>query len=113
MKTGTLDTVSNAATWRQQFEITDAETGDPIDITTDVDEITVRFREQSSGTERLSASLTGGEITVIDTGVFEVAFTVDQMDDLDPKTYEVGATVEIDGDTEQIFLGYLPILQGL
>lgn len=113
MKTGSLDTVSSSATWREQFEVTDSETGDPIDLETDVDEITVKFRDQASRSEVMSASLTGGAITVIDTGVFEVAFTADQMGGLDPKTYEVGALVEIDGDTEQIFLGYLSIVRGL
>lgn len=113
MKTGTLDPASNSATWRESFEVTDAEDGSLIDLVTDVDEITVKVRDSVSESELLSVSLTGGEITVLGTGVFEVLFTVTQMDDLDPKTYELGALIEIDGDTEQLFLGYLPVLRGL
>lgn len=113
MKTGTLSPVSSKATWRETVEVTDAETGDLIDLVTDVDAITVKLREVDSATEVLTASLADGTVTVIGTGVLEFLFTVAQMDGIVPKTYEVGVLIEIDGDTTQLILGYLPVLKGL
>lgn len=113
MKQGTLEAASSKATWRQQFEITDAETGEPIDIEADVDEIAVTFRDPDSLCDVVTTTLTGGDIAVVDDGVFEVLVTADTMDGLSPKTYEVGALIEVDDDTEQLFLGYLPVLRGL
>lgn len=114
MKTGIiLPAVSNKATWREIIEVTDGETGEAIDIENDVDVMTVKIRDPDTNTELLTASLADGTITVIDDGVAEFLFTADQMSGLTQKTYEIGSLVEIDGDTEQQFLGFVPVLKGL
>lgn len=113
MKTGTLPTVSNLATWRELVEVTDAETGELIDLVTDVDAISVTLRDPDNFSTALTASLGDGTVTVIDDGVLEFLFTAGQMDDLCPKTYEVGILVTIDEEVTQLLLGYVPIVRGL
>lgn len=115
MLTGPLSARSNLATWREQVELTDEADGTAIDIVTEVDEITVSIRD--GDTTLLTATLTGGDITVIETGVFEFVFSATDMGGLDPKTYEVGCLVKfsaaVGGDTEEVILGTVPVLKGL
>lgn len=47
------------------FELTDAETGDPIDLT-DVVEIKIQFKLTPTSSAALTFSLTGGEIEITD-----------------------------------------------
>lgn len=56
----------------------------------------------------------GDGITIVDTGVFQLYFSRDDMRTLDPGTYIVGCTMESsDGvDVRQLFIGRLPVLSG-
>jgi ribosomal protein L30E len=104
---GALDPVSNKATWTVQYELSDAETGDLIDLS-DVDTITVSIRDPQTKTQLLST--TG---TVVDTGVFSWTFTATQMGTLCAKAYEVGCTLTKDSETLQLLIGQLPVLDGI
>lgn len=112
MFTGTLEPVSNRATWIANYELTDAETGDLIDLS-GVDEITIDIRDPHTRTQMLSATKTGGEIVISDTGVFTWTFSVTQMRTLDPKTYEVGCTLTDNSETVQLLIGMLPVYDGV
>lgn len=112
MFTGTLDPVSNKATWVCFYELTDADTDEAIDLSS-VDEITVQVREPGSGSSRLTATKTGGDVTIPDTGVFRWVFSATDMGGLDPKTYEIGVTLEQDDEVVQLMIGYLPVLDGI
>lgn len=112
MLTGTLDPVSNKATWVVLYELVDADTDEAIDLS-DVDEITVQIRDPGSSSSRLSATKTGGDVTITDTGVFRFVFSADDMAGLDPRTYEIGVTLEQDDEVVQLMIGHLPILDGI
>ena len=112
---GTLDPASNRATWSESFELTDSETGDPISLSA-VDEITLEVRDMETQSAVLSGTKTGGDIVVVGAatdGTFQWRFEASQMRALKAKTFEVGCVIEQDDDTVQIFIGYLPVLDGI
>lgn len=112
MLTGTLSPVSNRATWSESVAIDDEETGEAIDLS-DVDEITIAIRTQGSSTPVLSATLTGEQITIIETGVFQFEFSESQMGGLCPQTYEIGCTLEKDDQSVQLLIGTVSVLDGI
>lgn len=111
MITGTLSPASTRATWSESVELTDEDGGDPIDLS-DVDEITVEIRDPASMSSVLTATL-GDGVTIIETGVFQFEFSKDDMNDLCPKTYEIGCTIEKDDQTVQLLIGYVPVVDGI
>lgn len=112
MLTGTLSPVSNKADWIEAYGLTDEETGDPVDVSA-ATEITIALRDPSSRSVELTATLSGGTIEHIETGIFQWAFTAAQMSGLCAKTYEVGLTIVQDDQTIQLFVGTLPVIDGI
>ena len=112
MFNGSLDPVSNKATWIVNYELSDADTGDLIDLSS-VDEITVEVRDAVSKASLLTASKTGGDVVISDTGVFTWTFTATQMRTLGAKTYEVGCTIEDNDEVAQLLIGTLPVHDGI
>jgi hypothetical protein len=112
MFTGTLAPVTNADDWIESFKLTDADTGDAIDISA-ATEIKVIIRDRRTLAEEISATLTGGTITRPETGVFEWTFTASQMGGLDAATtYEVVIRITIDSISNALVIGTLPVLNG-
>lgn len=112
---GSLDPVSNRATWSENFQLLDSETGDPISLSA-VDEITLEVRNVETQYAVLTATKTGGDIIVVGAatdGTFQWRFEASQMRALDARTYEVGCTIEQDDDTVQLLIGYVPVLDGI
>lgn len=112
MITGALDPVSNKATWIVNYELTDAETDELIDLS-GVDEITIAIRDPKTNSSVLTASKTGGDVVVSDTGVFTWTFTATEMRTLQAKTYEVGCTLTEGSETIQLLIGTLPVYDGV
>lgn len=112
MLLGMLSPVSNRADWIEAYELTDEETGDAFDIS-DAQEITVSIREPNSRNVELTATLSGGSIEHIETGIFQWTFTAAQMQSLCARTYEVGCTIQQDDQTVQLIIGTLPVLDGI
>lgn len=113
MQTGTLPEASNRATWSGEIAIYDDETDELVDLSA-LDEITLAVRDLSTRTIMLTGTLSGGQITIIETGIFAFTFTKGQMGALDvTRTYEVGITIEEDDEDVQILIGYLPLLDGI
>src|SRR5262245_53123999 len=109
---GTLSPVSNRADWIDCVQLLDEEDpSEPIDIS-DASAITLEVRAPGTRSIVLTASL-GSGITHIETGVFEIAFTVDQMKTLPAGDYEIGATIVKDGVTVQLIIGTLPVMDGV
>lgn len=109
---GTLSPISNRTMWSENYELTDADDGDLIDLSA-VDEITLHVRDPQTQAKVLSGTLTGGEVIIVDTGVFQWSFTADQVRGLCPKTYEVGCIIEQDGQSVQLLIGTLAVLDGI
>jgi len=119
---GPLLPISNKATWTEALSVTDGETGEAIDLSS-ADEITITVRDTNSRpsdycfgtnpTPVLTATLTGGQVVLVETGVLEWTFTKDQMRALAAKTYQVGLTLEDDGEVVQLIIGTVPVLEGI
>lgn len=110
MNIGALSPQSNRETFVRLFELTDADTGELLDLS-DVD-IVFEVANPVSGSAELSAEV-GSGITVVSTGVFQVKFVRSDMINLDPQTYKVGCTISDDDETVQYFIGTLPVLDGV
>jgi len=109
---GTLDPISNRATWSDYGVILDAETHELVDIS-GADEITLIVSDQS-GCNRITGTLSGGEITVPDTGVYSWVLSSAQMSALyGPQTYQLAIRIEINDEIIQLVLAHLPVLSGL
>lgn len=112
MLTGTLSPTSNKQDWSESISLTDDETDEAIDLS-DVDEITIEVRNPLNGCTELSGTMTGGEISIIETGVFSWSFTAAQMGNLCPRAYEVGCIITKDDQTIQLLIGQLPVIDGI
>jgi len=112
MYVGALDPVSNRATWIALYELRDDDTDELIDLSS-VDEITIQVSDNRKSMQ-LSATLSGGSVEIVDTGVFKWTFTASQMSTLSAaRTYEVGCVLEGEGEKLQLIIGTLPVLDGV
>lgn len=115
MKTGTLEAISNSATWRGNIALFDDTSGEPFDID-DVTAMTLKLRDPETGAIVLEGSL-GSELAGVgdaEDGVVGFEFSASQMSAVPPNTYDLGALVtDDDGRVTQIIFGRQPVLQGL
>lgn len=112
MLTGSLEPVSNSATWQDSIELFDATTGAVYDISA-ATEITLVVRDPASKEAVLEATLSGGDITIDDTNVFSWEFTADEMSDVDPKAYHIGVNLVLAGVTKQIVRASVEVYDGI
>jgi hypothetical protein len=112
MQIAPLPAVSNRADWIDAYKLLDDETGHPIDLS-DATEITVEIRDRETRSPQFSATLSGGTVEHIETGIFQWSFSLSQMRSLCPKTYDVGLTILKDEITTQILIGTLPVYDGI
>lgn len=110
MLTGALGPVSNRAGFSMFVELLDDDTGNAVDLTG----ASIVFEVSDEGSAVLSATTDNSKVTVVDTGIFKVEFTSDEMRALYAKTYLVGCTVSNpDSEPQQIIIGSLPVLDGI
>lgn len=113
MHIGTLDPISNRQSWIQDFQVVDADSDEGFDITA-ATAIVLQVSDPRTKASVLSASLDNGRITRPgDTGVFRVTFAPSEMGAVCAKTYDIGITVTADSETSQLFIGTLPVLDGI
>lgn len=113
MYIGSLPVASNRATYQQAFQLYDDEDDEGISLA--AAKITLEVRRPGRGSPEIRATTENGRIVVTDQddGSFELTFTPDQMRSLCPMTYEVGITIEQNGETIQYLIGTLPVLDGI
>jgi len=107
---GKLDPVSNREDWTYVVEIDD-EDDNPVDLTDAA--ISVTIRDPRYRSVALAGSTADGSITVLDTGVFRIAFAAARLQPMRADTYEVGVVLVQNGVTVQLVLGLLPIVDGI
>ena len=108
MYIGSLGTVSNRETWEQAVDVVD-ENGDDVTITGATITLAVRKRSSTSPEKTLSSS---SGITIA-TPRFTFRFEESDMDDLCAGTYDVGVTILLNGDTTQLIVGTVTIVDGI
>jgi hypothetical protein len=125
---GTLDEVSNRASWIDVIELRDQETNELIDFST-AQEIVVQvvsviydnyFRFGYGygvggyvGAPIITASLSNGQIVIISTGIFQFTFPRAMMNTLTGGDYNVGITIVKDDITTELFIGQVPVREGV
>jgi hypothetical protein len=110
MKTGSLDAVSNRATFRLARQIVDTETNEPIDLTGVA--LTFEISRDRRCSPILSATIDNGKIVLLDFTTYQVTFSPSDMGQLCAGTYAVNLVAVRDGITTQIIIGTLPVLDG-
>ena len=108
---GTLDPVSTRAGWTQLFEIVDQDTGEPVDLTGA--SIVVEVRHPHRGAVVLSATSANGKVSLVDVGTIQLSIAPAETQCLAPGSYDVGATIALNGETRQLIIGSLPIVDGI
>lgn len=103
--------VSNREDWTIQFYAEDEDTGEAIDFST-ATEITFTLRDKS-WCQRISATMSGGEVTTPTTGLVEIAIPQSDMQNLCAGDYPIGCTYELNSVTAQLFVGSAQIYDGI
>ncbi|MBR0741155.1 hypothetical protein JQ581_29910 [Bradyrhizobium liaoningense] len=110
MYTGYFATASNRADWTEAVVLTDAESGEVIDIADCRVTLTVA---DDGGCVRLRASTDDGSITLPDVGTFQWDFDATQMSGLCPGAYRVGVRISRDDRTVQLVIGNINVMEGI
>jgi hypothetical protein len=108
---GALDPISNKTGWIADYELDDADTGAALDLAGA--SIVMEVRDPATGCIVLSATTGNGKITIVDAGVFRVNVPAGETQGLRAGTYEVGAALTINGESRQLIIGTLPVLDGV
>jgi hypothetical protein len=112
--------ITTASDWNDAVQITDSETGEPVDLTGCTIVISVARRRKSSGNwwwgnrPLLTATTDDGTVSIVDLGIFAFTFPVATRSGvLAPGVYEVGATISQSGEVIQLLLGTISVLDGI
>lgn len=124
---GSLPETSNRASYIECFQLTDID-GQPVDLT-QAQEIALQIVAEAYpnftqfgyglgfggyiGAQLLTATLSGGKIVLIQPGIFQVSFARSEMNTLPGGLYNVGIAITIDDETAEIFVGTLPVREGV
>jgi hypothetical protein len=61
----------------------------------------------------ITATLSGGQVAIISPGIFQFTFPRSIMNTLTAGDYNVGITIVKDDETVQLFLGQVPVQDGI
>jgi hypothetical protein len=125
---GNINTVSNRADWQEVIELTDDDTGDPIDISGCRITLSVvklprdpnfYMRDGYYGFPAgyatglmLTGSTDTGEITLPDVGTFQWLFPYTRMACLSQGNYQIGIRISQDDRVMQLFVGTVKVDEG-
>lgn len=111
MLTGSLPPTSTMEDCKIVVAAEDVTTGAAMNISGAT--IVCEVRDQQTRSIVLSATVANGAVTFLDNFTFQIAFTKAQMQGLPEGPYDIGATVTLNGETRQVILGTLPVLDGV
>lgn len=96
----------NTVDWTFTGGIRDASTNEELDLSI----YNWTFEILDGGCVRLTASTDNGKFTTPELGIFQFTFTDSEMGTLCPKTYDTRLTMELDGQSQALSVGPLPIV---
>lgn len=111
MYVGSFPPVSTRADLTLTFSVEDDDTGDAVDLTGALIVIEARYPRSSS--IAFTATTSNGKVTITDTGEFRLDIAAAEMSALPSGTYDIGCTIARDGETRQLVIGTLPVLDGV
>lgn len=107
-----FDAVSNRERWEEEFELYDDAAAAPVTLE-EGDEVVFAVRCPHGLAPLFEARLSTGEITTDGLGLLLVKIPEERMRGLCPGQYVVGMTFERDGVTSQLFVGTVPVVNGV
>lgn len=113
---GQLGPVSNRADWTDDIVIENFDTGARIPLDGEGTDLTLAVSPKGSRAyPALLASISNGRLVVdATTGLFAtLTFTREDMQQLKPGEYDCGITLKLNGAITQIFVGRLPVIDGI
>lgn len=112
---GHVARISNKASWTQDFEIVDDDTGDVVSLAAAA-EIYVTFRTLDTNSELLPLTKTGSRVVLAgDNLSASFTYRVSELGTLDEGDYALGIRIKWTADTDetQVTLGTVSVLSGL
>jgi hypothetical protein len=94
--------------WNYQFEVSDEETGDLIDLTGAFIAIAIT---DADGCQRIYATTDNGKITIVSTGVFTLTIPYSETN-LCAGTYDIGGYYQLGGETPDLLEGSISVRTG-
>lgn len=98
----------NQVDWTFVGGIRDANTDEDLDLS--IYTWTFEILEPGSTCVRLTASTENGKFTTPELGIFQFSFTDAEMKTLCPQTYPTRLTMELDGQSQALSVGPLPVI---
>lgn len=95
--------------WTWQFSCTDEETGDAIDFTGATIVIGIN---DASDIEVISASTDDGKITLVDSGVIQLAIPYSETN-LEAGSYTIGGYYQLNDETLDLLSGTITVRKGI
>lgn len=102
--------VLNSGDFRPIFRFTDKSTGELIDFTDAYIEVEVKDQE---GCRKFEGSTTGGQVTILDTGRFQLVIPASTMQRLCPGQYKWGGLFTLNDEQEALFTGVINVRDGV
>lgn len=103
-------TATNNADWNMQLQVTDNDSGVPVDFTGASIEFEVKDANRCL---KLQGSIDNGKVTLPSVGIIEWLFPVSDMKCLCPGSYSMGGVYELNGATVSLFTGELTVIDGV
>jgi len=110
MYAGSLPPTSIYNTWIENIELSSADDGGLVDLST-VDDIQVKLLDPETRFEELKLTLSHGDVTLPSLGIIQWRAAQTQMATLFPKFYEVLILLIDAGDTTTLALGNISIVE--
>ncbi len=112
MFTGDLPAASNRAGYSQLFAVADDDTGELLDLS--AANIVFEIRDPNTLLPLLRATTADGKASVIDAGTFQVTFSLAEMQQLCPRIYDAGCTIQNGAaDPIQFIAGTIAVFDGV
>lgn len=102
--------VLNSADFRPIFRFTDKETGELIDFTGAYIEVEVKDQD---GCKKFEGTTTGGQVTILDAGRFQLVIPASTMQGLCPGQYKWGGLFSLNDEQDALFTGSLNVRDGV
>lgn len=124
MYEGNLATLSNRQSWGESVGVIDTDTNEPIDLSA-ATEIAVAVAPQIgadyggygsqnyTNTPLLTATLSGGKVQHVQTGVFAFAFTQGEIRGLPGGVYNIEIAIHKDDEVTSLILGTIGVREGV
>jgi hypothetical protein len=106
-----LQPIAKGSDWIEIVELSDIDSGDPVDFTGA--SFTVSLRRKGDSSPSVTGTNATSQVISPEAGIVHIQFMASSIDALDPGEYDIGLKIERDGFTESLIIGTLPVIDGI